>query len=189
MYLLLGLAILVAYLIGSFPTGVVMARLLGWPDPRERDSGHTGALNTYRAGGLLAFLTVALIDIAKGVLAVLLASYISTHPWAVPLSGAAAIAGHNWPIYIRFRGGMGLATAAGAVGSHSFLIVLAGIAVWFLLNAIIHHRQRAMALTMLTIPPGLWLLKVSVQTFWLGTLCAAVVFARHLADWQRHYDH
>lgn len=182
------LAILGAYLIGSFPTGVVIARLLGWNDPRERNSGHTGALNMYRTGGPLAFLVVALIDILKGVAVVLLAGIISPHPWTVPLAGAAAVVGHNWPIYTRFQGGMGLSTAAGVVGTHAVLIVLFGIALWFLLNRIIHHRQRSMTLTMLAVPPGLWLLKANAQAFWLGTLCATVVFVRHLSEWRRHYD-
>jgi len=183
----LGLAVLAAYLIGSFPTGILVARLAGWRDPRERDSGHTGALNSYREGGPLAFLIVAVIDILKGVLAVALAGFISSHFWAVPLAGAAAIAGHNWPVYTRFRGGMGLSTAAGAVGSHCIPIVLAGMVLWVLLNALIRHPQRAMALTMLAIPPGLLLARVPNQIVWLGVLCAAVVFIRHLADWNRRY--
>ncbi len=186
--LLLIPVILGGYLCGSFPTGVVLARLFGWPDPRQHGSGHTGGLNASRSGGIPALVMVALVDITKGVLAVQLIPLISDHSWAIPLAGMAAVIGHNWPVWLNFKGGMGLATSAGAVGSFFPIVVLAAALAWLVLYAIIRHQPRATFAAMLLVPLWLFLLKAEPTVFWLATLCAAVAAARYLGDWNRVYE-
>lgn len=115
----LGLATL-AYLLGSIPTGLFIARLLGGPDPRHAGSGNLGAANLYRLLGRKAGLLTGLGDIAKGALPVFLAGWRLTAlgTWqesAVALVGGAAVLGHVFPLYLGFRGGKGVATSFGVV--------------------------------------------------------------------------
>jgi glycerol-3-phosphate acyltransferase PlsY len=125
----LGLAAL-AYLLGSLPTGLLVARWLGGPDPRQAGSGNLGAANLYRLLGRKAGLLTCLGDAAKGALPVYLACLWLTPlgGWqesAVALVGAVAVLGHVFPLYLGFRGGKGVATSFG---------VLLALAPWAALN-------------------------------------------------------
>ena len=127
-------AALLGYLLGAIPFGVIVGRLVGGPDLREHGSQRTGATNALRTLGAPAAALVFLLDVAKGVAAVLIARWIfSTDPlvdWAAALAGFTAIVGHNWSIFIRFTGGRGVATSAGALGAMTpwTILVLAPIA-------------------------------------------------------------
>jgi len=115
----LGLA-LFAYLLGSVPTGLVVARLMGGPDPRQAGSGNVGAGNLYRLLGRNAGVFTFLGDTLKGALPVSLAVF-----WLPPLGawresavaavGLAAVLGHIWPIFLHFQGGKGVATSFGVI--------------------------------------------------------------------------
>lgn len=180
-------AAIAGYLIGSIPNGVLLARVFGWPDPRGHGSGHTGGLNTARGGGLAAGVLVLILDILKGVLAVWVAQRILPDPVSIPLAGMAAVAGHNWPIWLGFRGGMGLGTGAGALGSLYLPAVLIGLALVGMARLIIRHTPRAVIVAMLCLPPILWLLPIEPPVFWLGTGLALLIALRHLSDWNRVY--
>ena len=107
--------LIAAYLIGSFPTGYLMARLFKGVDPRQHGSGRTGGTNILRTAGKGAALATVVGDLFKGVVAVLLARvWMGTQP-AVVLAGLAAVLGHNRSIFLRFRGGAGAMTNAGVV--------------------------------------------------------------------------
>lgn len=182
------------YLVGSVPTGVLAARVFGWPDPRAHGSGHTGGLNSLRGGGLLAGVLVTLLDIGKGLLALWLADKVSAdlaptpRIVAIALAGTAAVSGHCWPVWLGFKGGMGLATGAGAVATHVLYPPFIAAAAWGLLLLVIRHKARAVMAAALTVPFSLWLLRADPETFWLGTAVAAVLLIRHLSDWNRVYD-
>jgi len=109
-----GVAIL-GYLLGSFPTGYLSARLLKGVDPREHGSGRTGGTNILRSAGRGAAVLTVLGDVAKGALAVLLARTWLGADAAVILAGLAAVLGHNHSLFLRFRGGAGSATNFGVV--------------------------------------------------------------------------
>lgn len=184
------LTTLLAYLLGSIPIGVLAARLFGWPDPRTHGSGHTGGLNTLRGGGILAGVLVTALDVGKGALAIWLTNQLAPEPsmLAVALAGAAVVAGHNWPVSTRFKGGMGLATGGGAMFFHAIIPLVIAAAAWGLFLRIIRHKARAVMAAALTVPLSLWLLHADAETFWLGTAVTAVVLVRHVADWNRVYD-
>lgn len=183
----LALATLVAYLIGSIPVGVLLARAFGWPDPRANGSGHTGALNTFRGAGWKGAALVLILDIAKGLAAALVARPIAGSEWALPLAGMAVTAGHAWPLWLAFRGGMGLATGAGAVAAANPLIVVLALAMLGVARAFINHTPRAVVASMLALPPVLLALQVAPTLFWLATGTALVIALRHLSDWDRVY--
>lgn len=124
----IGLAAAIGYLLGAIPFGLLVGRLTRGIDIREFGSHRTGATNALRTLGTTAAATVFVLDVAKGVAAVLLARLLfAADPlveWAAAVAGFAAIVGHNWSIFIRFTGGRGVSTSAGALGAMSILALL-----------------------------------------------------------------
>ncbi|MBP7692983.1 MAG: glycerol-3-phosphate acyltransferase [Anaerolineales bacterium] len=111
------LALLGGYLLGSIPFGVVYVRLFTGKDIRQVGSGRTGGTNAMRAGGFWVGLATALSDVFKATVAVWLAGQLlpaELRVWGMVLAGLGAILGHNYPVWLRFKGGAGGATAAGA---------------------------------------------------------------------------
>lgn len=109
------LSIFVAYLLGSIPSGYLVARFVKSVDIRELGDHATGATNVSREIGRSAGIATAVIDIAKGAAAILLARAMQAPDIALIPVGLAVVSGHNWPIFLQFRGGGGLATTAGAL--------------------------------------------------------------------------
>jgi glycerol-3-phosphate acyltransferase PlsY len=107
-------ALVLAYLLGSIPTGYLVARALTGTDVRAQGSGATGATNVRRLLGTRWGIAIAVFDLLKGVAAVLLARQLSDGASWPALAGVMAIVGHCWPIWLGFRGGKGVATAGGA---------------------------------------------------------------------------
>jgi glycerol-3-phosphate acyltransferase PlsY len=130
-----------AYLLGSIPTGLVVARLMGGPDPRQTGSGNMGAANLFRLLGRNAGVFTLLGDTLKGALPVFLAIYWLTplgawHDSAVAAVGLAAVLGHVFPIFLNFRGGKAVATTFGVVTvlcpfAALILIVVYGITLYY----------------------------------------------------------
>jgi glycerol-3-phosphate acyltransferase PlsY len=129
----LGFAIL-AYLLGSIPFAIVTSKLFGLADPRTYGSGNPGATNVLRSGNKAAALFTLLGDAAKGWLAVFLVQQFGpaygAQPQDVAIAGFAAFFGHLHPIFLNFRGGKGVATAAGVLFGFSLWLGLAVMAVW-----------------------------------------------------------
>src|SRR5213595_515390 len=130
------LAIIVAYLIGSVPFALLLARRWGAADLRRIGSGNLGAANVLRASGVKAGVLVALLDITKGAVSVMLAERFGGNAAAPAAAGLAAIVGHIYPIWLRFRGGKGVATACGVFSMLTPLavppaLVVFVITVWF----------------------------------------------------------
>lgn len=107
-------ALVVAYLLGSIPSGVIVGRLVKGIDVRDSGSGRTGATNVLRTLGWPAAVVVTLMDVGKGVAAVLLGLVLADASGQVA-AGVAVVVGHNWPVFIGFRGGRGVMPAAGAL--------------------------------------------------------------------------
>jgi len=107
------LSIALAYLIGAIPTGVVLTRLTGSADIRKAGSGNIGATNVYRVAGKKLGVLTLVGDILKGLLPVLAVQAAGMPQGSVALVAAAAFLGHCYPVYLRFKGGKGVATALG----------------------------------------------------------------------------
>ena len=129
----LGFAIL-AYLLGSIPFAVVTSRLFGLADPRSYGSGNPGATNVLRSGNKLAAVLTLFGDAAKGWLAVFLVQQFGpaygAQPQDAAIAGFAAFFGHLHPVLLNFKGGKGVATAAGVMFGFSLWLGLAVLAVW-----------------------------------------------------------
>ncbi len=180
-------AALVGYLLGSFPTGVVVGRALTGRDPRQHGSGHTGGLNVYRLGGLAPLLLTGAGDIGKGALAVWLVGGLWDAPWAAPLAGGAAVAGHCWSVWLRFRGGMGIGASAGAMALVHLWTIPTAVLTFVILRRLIPHSPRAMLATLAALPTLQWALGAAWEARALGVLVAGVMFLRYAGDWNRVY--
>lgn len=107
------LSTIIGYLLGSFPPAYIIAKLNKGIDIREVDNGNVGAASTLRAVGIWQGALVGILDIAKGYLAVYIAQLLGVHQFWVYAAGFAALLGHNFPLYIGFRGGQGVSTIIG----------------------------------------------------------------------------
>ncbi len=126
---LIGIAGLIGYVLGSIPSGVVLARLFGLGDLRSIGSGNIGATNVLRTGNKVAAVLTLLLDAGKGALAVLLAAAL-IGPDAAQAAGLAAFLGHLFPVFIGFRGGKGVATFLGVTLAIAPLVGIAACATW-----------------------------------------------------------
>ncbi|NOZ56880.1 MAG: hypothetical protein GXO73_08870 [Calditrichaeota bacterium] len=122
------LALVVGYLLGSFSTAYWVSRWVAGIDIRDRGDGNAGTVNTFKVVGPLPGVLVAVVDLSKGVLALWLTRAAGCGVWAGYLAGFAAIAGHVFPFYLRFRGGQGAATATGLLLYSLAVLILRG---WF----------------------------------------------------------
>lgn len=110
------LAAIAAFALGSVPTGWLLSRLAGAGDPRREGSGGTGATNVLRVAGPAAAIATLALDAGKGALAVLLSRSLGVPEGAAAVAGVVAVASHAFTPWLRFRGGRGVATGAGALG-------------------------------------------------------------------------
>jgi len=185
------IAAVFGYFVGSFPTGVLVTRLLGKPDLRSSGSGHTGGLNVSRLAGIAWGVVTALVDVSKGVLAAWLAMKLMGTPWALPAAGTAAVAGHCWSAYggrtrFGFAGGMGLSTVFGLFLWQQPLALPIAVALWGLGYLLLRSSPRAVMLMAVLMVPVFWLLRslgyVSPEAAALGIGGVGVIFVRHLTE-------
>ena len=182
-------AVLIGYLVGAIPSGVIVSRVLAGRDPRKVGSGHTGGLNTARTIGAVGLFLTGVPDAIKGVAAfVLVRQFVTADPWVGAATGVAAVAGHCWPVYIGFSGGMGISVLSGLMLFLSPLVVPVVIALWAALRfTVIRHTPRSVALAALATGPAAWLFGASPPVIALAAAGGLVLFIRHLHDWHRVY--
>ena len=178
---------LLGYLSGSLTPSIWVTRLVRGVDVREAGSGHATTTNTIRQAGFGWGALVLIVDIAKGYLPAWLALQHAPADWIVPLTAAAAVAGHCWPVFAGFRGGMGLAAAGGTLLAVNPLAFLICAAVLILLVLVIHHSARATVFTGIAVAPVLWLFGIREVSFWIALAIGSVIALRFLIDWNRKY--
>jgi glycerol-3-phosphate acyltransferase PlsY len=178
---------LAGYLSGSLPFAIWITRLFKGVDVRQAGSGHATTTNTIRQAGFGPGVLVLVLDISKGFLPTWLAMRYAPADWIIPMTAAFAVAGHCWPIFSGFRGGMGLATTGGcllAIEPIGFVIAL-GVLISFML--IIHHSARAAVFTGLLMAPVMWLVGLRGLLLWVAMAAGLVIAYRFLVDWNRSY--
>jgi glycerol-3-phosphate acyltransferase PlsY len=176
-----------AYFIGSLPFGLWVGQWVTGRDIRDGGSGHSGATNTMRQAGWGAGVLVLALDVAKGFAAVWLAARFGGGAAATVLSGAAVTAGHCWPVWAQFRGGVGLATAGGALLAVYPLGFLLGVGLAALGSLTLRHSARGNVAAGLLYGPVVWLFTRSTDIALLAGAAGLVVAGRSLSNWQRVY--
>ncbi len=172
-----------AYLLGSVPFGIVMARVFGLGDLRKIGSGNIGATNVLRTGNKLAAFLTLVLDAGKGGIAVLVARFLVGED-AAQIAGFAAFFGHLFPLYLRFRGGKGVATFLGTLLALAWPIGLAACATWLLVAVVTRYSSLSALVAASLSPVGATLLGHPDKT----TLCAALallILMRHHENIQR----
>ena len=174
------------YLIGSVSSAIVVSALLRLPDPRTSGSRNPGATNVLRLGSKIGALLTLVGDIAKGLLPVLAVScWISDHALLLAMTGLGAFLGHLFPLYFKFAGGKGVATALGVILAIHPLIAVIQIATWLLVALVFRYSSLAALVTAAATPLYLWLAGGQASFIALGAILAVLLFWRHRQNIER----
>ncbi|MFQ5468757.1 MAG: glycerol-3-phosphate 1-O-acyltransferase PlsY [Gammaproteobacteria bacterium] len=171
--------IILAYILGSLSSAIIICKLTGLPDPRKQGSGNPGATNVLRFGGKKIAILVLLGDMLKGLIPVLLAKSLALPPSTIAAVCLAAFLGHLYPVFFRFKGGKGVATALGVILGLSWMAGLALIAIW-LLSATLFRISSLSALIAATISPLIiWLSQPDIGYLIMSFGISALLIWRH----------
>lgn len=176
--------LLAAYLIGAIPVGMLVARLAGGVDIRRHGSGNIGATNVLRTVGPAAGVITLLGDVVKGFLATSAAGALGGETW-LGAGAVAAVVGNCWPVFLRFRGGKGMATALGAFLRVAPLAVLPAALVWVLVVALTRYVSLASILGCLGFVAAAWALGAARPVVVSAAMVALIIIWRHQQNIQR----
>ena len=180
------LIVLGAYLIGSVSFAVVVSRAMGLPDPHGYGSGNPGATNVLRTGNRTAAALTLIGDGAKGWLGVFLAQIaafrVGAPDWVIPVAALAVFLGHLYPVFHRFKGGKGVATAAGIVFALHWPLGLALVVVWATMAFGFKFSSLASLTAAALLPLGAFYVFGNTATAWAMVPICALLFWRHRAN-------
>ena len=170
------------YLAGSIPFAVVVSRLMALPDPRTYGSGNIGATNVLRSGSRVAALLTLFGDAAKGWAAVLVAIALALPVELVALVGFAAFLGHVFPVWLRFKGGKGVATAAGVLMAFDWRLGLAAIVAWLVVALATRYSSLGSIAAGLFAPLAAWHILGAGPMLGAVVAVSVLLIARHHAN-------
>ncbi|HKM42528.1 MAG TPA: glycerol-3-phosphate 1-O-acyltransferase PlsY [Limnochordia bacterium] len=179
------LILAVSYLLGSIPFGFLIARWWAKVDVREHGSGNIGMTNVLRTTGWFCALLTLIGDMGKGVVAVLLARHFLFEPtWAL-VAGILAVVGHNWPIFLRFKGGKGVATVAGVLVAYQPIVAAILVVIWLAVLLIWRYISLASVVVAFCLPIALAVLQARPVEIILAIVVAAFTIIRHRSNIER----
>lgn len=178
------LFVILAYLLGSIPFGLILTKLAGYEDIRNVGSGNIGATNVLRTGNKLLAFTTLVMDILKGAAAVWI-SFISQDPTIILISALFAILGHMYPPWLKFKGGKGVATTLGVMLALMPLLGLTICGIWLIMASIFRISSLA-ALTALASAPVLSYLWLADENLaFLSGVITLLIFWKHKENIKR----
>ncbi|HJZ71716.1 MAG TPA: glycerol-3-phosphate 1-O-acyltransferase PlsY [Vicinamibacterales bacterium] len=175
----MAIAIVAAYLIGSIPFALICARRWGGADLRRIGSGNVGAANVMRASGVTVGVVVAALDMAKGAASVWLAEQLAPGPVLPAAAGLAAIVGHVYPVWLRFRGGKGVATACGVFSVLTPLALPPALAIFAIAVWLTKYISLGSLLASVALPPLVYALGSSLPAVVAACAAASIIVFRH----------
>ena len=183
------LATLAAYLLGSLSFAVIVSRLMGLHDPRSYGSGNPGATNVLRSGNKLAAVLTLLLDALKGFVPVWCVAQFGAayglEEGTMALVGMAAFLGHLWPVFFKFEGGKGVATAAGVLFGFNPLLGLATLATWAIVAFFFRYSSLASIVSALFAPFYQVLIWGGGAVAWATVAMGLMLVWRHSANIQK----
>lgn len=179
------LALSLGYAVGSIPFAFMAGRLAAGVDLRRTGSGNPGAANALRIGGVPLALSVLALDVMKGALSVAWASRLGPGDAAPALAGVAAVVGHIYPIWSRFKGGKGVATAAGAFGVLSPIALVPAAGLFVATVWATRYISLGSIVATVALGPLAWLLGASSAVVAAAVAVAALILFRHRANIDR----
>lgn len=177
--------ILVSYLIGSIPSGLILGKQLWHTDLREHGSHNIGATNAFRTLGKNAALLIFACDAVKGAFGVWLGGYLIGTPLALVIGGICAIIGHNWPIFLGFKGGRGVATGLGVIAMLVPTITVIVFATWAVIVYLTRYVSLASIVAAACVPVWMIVLGEQMEIIVFGVIAALFVIVRHKANIMR----
>lgn len=183
--LTLGLVAAAGYLLGSIPFGLLITRAGGAGDVRAIGSGNIGATNVLRTGRRELALATLLADAGKGIIAVLAARALLDSSAAEALAGAAAFLGHLFPVWLRFRGGKGVATFYGVAFAAFWPVGLVAAVAWLAVAVVTRLSSLAALVAAVSAPVAAWLLGAPAPFLLLFAGMAALIWLRHRENIRR----
>ena len=184
-------AIFAAYLLGAVPFGLLFSRWLTGKDPREHGSGNIGATNALRTGGKKVGILTLLADIGKGSLAVALTAYLQDDMTLVAAVALAVFVGHVFPIYLKFKGGKGVATMFGVLIPWLPWVAVATFVAWFLVFKLTRYVSLASVVAAIMLPLFAWLFGIlswsanDPSSLFACAILGGLVIARHIGNMRR----
>jgi glycerol-3-phosphate acyltransferase PlsY len=178
-------SVIVAYLIGSVPFALLLTRRWGAADLRRIGSGNLGAANVLRASGVKAGVLVAVLDITKGAASVMLAERFGGHTAAPAAAGVAAIVGHIYPVWLRFRGGKGVATACGVFSVLTPLAVPPALGIFAVTVWITRYISLGSMLASVALPPIAYAIGSPAPAVAAACIASAIIVFRHRSNLMR----
>lgn len=175
---------LVGYLVGSVSSAVMVARLMGLADPRATGSRNPGATNILRYGGKLAAVCTLAGDVAKGFVVVALARMYSDHSWLIAATGLCAFLGHLYPVFFRFHGGKGVATALGVWLALVPLVGVLLLSTWLAVAALYRYSSLAAISAAIAAPFYVWWLSPVAPHLVLSVVMTGLMLWRHRSNIQ-----
>lgn len=176
---------LVGYLIGSIPNAIIIGKLWKGIDVREHGSGNIGATNVFRVLGVGPGLAVLCLDAFKGALGAYCGLLWMGVGWGSVLGGIMAIAGHNWPIWLKFKGGRGVASGLGVIATIVPKITLIILGVFMLIVYTTRYVSLGSIVCAALVPILMFLFKEPLPYLIFGCVAGAFVIIRHWANVQR----
>ena len=167
-----------AYLCGSISSAILVCKIAGLPDPRTQGSGNPGATNVLRIGGKAAAACVLIFDILKGMVPVWLAYLLHLAPLYLGLTAIAACLGHIYPVFFRFRGGKGVATALGAIAPSGWDLTGLMTGTWLLTVLLSGYSSLGAIVSALIAPFYVWWFKPQF-TFPVSMLSCLILLRHH----------
>ena len=175
------IGILIAYLMGSISSAIVVCKIMQLPDPRTQGSRNPGATNVLRIGGKKAAIITLLGDALKGVIPVLLAKLYGFDTLSLSLITFAAFIGHLYPVFFRFEGGKGVATAFGCLLALAWPVGLAMILTWILMAVIFRYSSLSALMAALLAPLYTWYFTNWDYTVMMCAISALLIY-RHRSN-------
>ena len=178
--------VVLAYLLGSLSFAVIVSRAMRLDDPRSYGSGNPGATNVLRSGNKVAAILTLLLDALKGVAAVLFARWLADRlgygEATIALAGLAAFLGHLYPVFFRFQGGKGVATAAGVLLALNPWVGLASLGTWLVIALATRYSSLAALVTALLAPVYVYLLHGDARRVVAVAVMSVLLIWRHRAN-------
>lgn len=189
----MGMAVFLSYLIGSIPTAFMAGKLLKGIDIREHGSGNMGATNVFRVLGKRSGIIVLVIDILKGVLGVVLVGQIFHFEEVLTfvILGIASVCGHNWTVFLKFKGGKGIATSLGVLVGLTIKFKVLGpvlgftLLIWIITFVISAYISLASIIAAIALPLIMVLTHQIFEVIGLGVVFCLFVIFRHKANIKR----
>lgn len=175
--------LILSYLLGSVPFGLILVKALKGIDIRDYGSGNIGATNVQRVLGTGPFIIVLLLDASKGFLPVFAAAHIfPATPWMAVGAGVCAILGHNLSVFLRFSGGKGVATSLGVIIGLSPIVAAIGFGIWLLIVAVTRYVSLASVLACTSAAILMFFFPAPDIYRWFVVLAAIFVIAKHRSN-------